>query len=111
VAPADTTPQCKAASNSGGLDIGEELNNSGGPNFVPTPCTSIWLTLTEVHYITYAKACLENSSGTDTRCGGWVYLNDNGAWNRLLTGVEPGDRWQLYLKAQGPGYVGFNFSG
>jgi serine/threonine protein kinase len=110
-APADTTPQCKAASNSGGLDIGEELNNSGGPNFVPTPCTSIWMTLTEVHYITYAKACLENSGGTDIRCGGWVYLNDNGAWNRLLTGVEPGDRWQLYLKAQGPGYVGFNFSG
>jgi serine/threonine protein kinase len=110
-APADTTPQCKAASNSGGLDIGAELNNSGGPNFVPEPCTAIWLTLTEVHYITYAKACLENSSGTDTRCGGWVYLNDNGAWNRLLTGVEPGDRWQLYLKAQGPGHVGFNFSG
>ncbi len=108
---ADTTPQCKAASNGGGLDIGEELNNSGGPNFVPQPCTSIWLTLTEVHYITYAKACLETSSGADTRCGGCVYLNDGGAWNRLLTGVEPGDRWQLYLKAQGPGHVGFKFSG
>jgi serine/threonine protein kinase len=110
-APADTTAQCKAASNAGGLDIGSELNNSGGPNFVPQPCTAIWLTLTEVHYITYAKACLEDGNGTDVRCGGWVYLNDNGAWNRLLTDVEPGDRWQLYLKAQGEGHVGFDFSG
>jgi hypothetical protein len=107
----DTTAQCQASSNSGGLDIGPELNNSGGPNHVPDPCSAIWLTLTEVHYITYAKACLEDGSGTDTRCGGWIYLEDGGAWNKLLDGVSPGDRWQLYLKAQGEGHVSFDFSG
>jgi len=108
---ADLTKQCQTASRSGGLDIGSNLNNSGGPNYVPDLCTSIWLTLTEVHYITYARACLENSSGTDTRCGAWIYLKDNGAWNRLLGGVSPGSRWQLYLRAEGPGYVAFRFSG
>jgi hypothetical protein len=35
-------------------------------------------------------------------CGGGVYLNDGGAGNRLLTGVKPGDRWQLYLKPRAP---------
>jgi hypothetical protein len=78
---------------------------------VPSPCSAIWLQLTEVYYITYAKACLEQSDGTDTRCGGWVYLNDGGGWNKLLDGVSPGARWQLYLKAQGQGHVGFGFSG
>ena len=105
------TSACQAASNTGGLYIGPALNNSGGPNYVPGGCTSIWMTLTEVHYITYAKACLENSSGANTFCGPWVYLEDNGAWNRLLPHVLPGYRWQLYLKAEGPGYVGFRFSG
>lgn len=105
------TTVCQAASNSGGLYIGAERNNSGGPNYVPSVCTSIWMKLTEVHYITYAKACLENSTGANTRCGPWVYLEDGGAWNRLLPGVSGGNRWQLYLWAQGPGYVGFEFSG
>jgi serine/threonine protein kinase, bacterial len=109
--PADTTQQCQNASNPGGLDIGVGLSNSGGPNHVPQPCSAIWLVLTEVHYITYAKACLEDANGTDTRCGEWIYLLDNGAWNRLLNGVKPGDRWQLYLRAEGPGHVGFRFSG
>jgi serine/threonine-protein kinase len=107
----NTTPQCQAASHTGGLDIGPALNNSGGPNFVPNPCTAIWLRLTEVYYITYAKACIEDGNGNDIRCGGWVFLEDKGAWNRLLDGVSPGDRWQLYLKAQGQGHVAFLFSG
>jgi len=67
--------------------------------------------LTQVEYITYARACLEDSAGTDTRCGSWVYLKDNGAWNKLLDRVSPGSRWQLYLKAEGQGFVGFQFSG
>ncbi len=112
--PASAAPgdaRCQAASNSGGLDIGRGLRNSGAPNFVPDGCTSIWMQLTEVHYITYAKACLETSSGRNYRCGPWVYLEDNYAWNRLLPHVKAGNQWQLYLKAEGPGYVGFEFSG
>lgn len=110
-APQDDAEACQAASNAGSLDIGPALNNSGGPNTVPPPCTSIWLTLTEVRYITYARACLEDAEGVDIRCGDRVYLRDGGAWNLLLDGVAPGDRWQLYLEAQGEGRVGFNFSG
>ena len=110
-APASTVVRCQAASNSGGLNIDSTLSNSGGPNVVPAPCTSIYLTLTQVEYITYGRACLEDVKGTDLRCGSWVFLEDNGAWNRLLDGVSAGDRWQLYLRAQGPGYVGFEFSG
>jgi len=109
--PADTTAACRAASHQGGLDIGPGLDNSGGPNYVPSPCRAIWLQLTEVYYITHAKACLESGDGTDTRCGSWVYLEDGGAWNKLLDGVAPGARWQLYLKAEGQGHVGFAFSG
>jgi serine/threonine-protein kinase len=109
--PGSSTGQCQAASQRGGLDIGPDLNNSGGPNRVPAPCTAIWLRLTEVSSITYAKACLEDADGTDLRCGTWVYLLDGGAWNRLLDDVSPGARWQLYLKAEGPGRVGFDFSG
>ncbi|GAB7039792.1 hypothetical protein JCM9533A_36420 [Catenuloplanes niger JCM 9533] len=50
-APQDETEACQAASNAGTLDIGPALNSSGGPNTVPPRCTSIWLTLTEVRYI------------------------------------------------------------
>jgi len=108
---ADTTKQCQAASSPGKLEIGAGLENKGGPNWVPAPCDSIWLTLTEVHYVTRAQACLESADGSATiRCGSWVFLNDNGAWNRLLDGVSPGDRWTLELKAEGPGDVAFLFS-
>lgn len=78
---------------------------------MPQPCADIWLRLTEVHYITYARACLEDGAGTDVRCGEWIYLEDNGRWNRLLGDVSGGDRRQLYLKAEGPGHVAFVFSG
>ncbi|MCW2139801.1 hypothetical protein BXY51_004365 [Actinoplanes cyaneus] len=103
--------RCKAASHGGRLYIGKSHQNSGAPNYVPSGCTSIWMQLTEVHYITHAKACLETSSGRNYRCGPWVYLEDNYAWNRLLPQVRPGDQWQLYLHAQGPGWVRFAFSG
>jgi serine/threonine protein kinase len=105
------TEQCKNASNPGSLEIGDGGQNSGGPNWVPEPCTSIYLKLTEVHYITYARACPEQPDGTPVSCGDWIFLHDGGAWNRLLTGVHPGDRWKLDLKAEGPGRVRFMFSG
>jgi hypothetical protein len=106
----DSSESCRAASTPGGIDIGPELNNAGGPNFVPTSCTSLWLTLTEVHYVTYARACLEDMNGSTVRCGSWILLEDGGAWNLLLGGVSPGDRWRLELKADGPGHVSFDFS-
>ncbi|GAA2706803.1 hypothetical protein Apa02nite_032550 [Actinoplanes palleronii] len=103
--------ECQSNSNTGGLYLGASRSNSGAPNFVPDGCTSIWMKLTEVEYITYAKACLEYSSGRNYRCGPWVYLEDGGAWNRLLPHVSSGDQWQLYMKAEGREYVGFDFSG
>ncbi|MEV6492430.1 hypothetical protein AB0M20_27985, partial [Actinoplanes sp. NPDC051633] len=67
--------------------------------------------LTEVHFVTRAQACLESADGSSTiRCGPSVFLQDNGAWNRLLDGVSPGDRWTLELKAEGPGDIAFLFS-
>jgi serine/threonine protein kinase len=107
----DTTAQCQAASHPGELDFSTAETIEGGPNTVPSPCTAIWLQLTEVHYITYAQACLVNSGGAQIRCGNSIFLEDNLAWNELLTGVQPGDRWNLYLTVQGPGNVRFEFSG
>jgi hypothetical protein len=107
----DTTAQCQAASHAGELEAGPTFENAGGPNTVPDPCTAIWLRLTDVYYITYAKACLENSHNVETQCGDWIYLEDGGAWNELLDGVTPGQHWVLHLKAEGQEHVGFVFSG
>lgn len=61
---------------------------------------SSWLTLAQAHPVTYAKACPLGASGTDARCGSWIPVADGGAWNELIAGVAPGERWQLYLKAE-----------
>lgn len=102
--------KCLDASTSGGLTIPENGTNSGGPNFVPRTCTAIYLQLTDVSRITYARACLETPAGSTTSCGSWVFLEDMGAWNTLRTGVSPGTRWRLDMKADGTESVSFLFS-
>lgn len=104
-----TKQDCLNASDSGGLDIPEGVQNSGGPNHVPSECTAIYLQLTDVSYITYARACPE-IPGTKTSCGPWVFLEDHDVWNVLISGVDPGTQWRLDMKAEGPETVRFRFS-
>jgi hypothetical protein len=51
----------------GSFDIPVSQSVACDPNFVRDPCTSIWLKLTDVQCITYAKACLEDASGAGAR--------------------------------------------
>jgi hypothetical protein len=106
--PATSKQHCLDASKAGSLVLNPE--NAGGPNFVPDGCNAIYLRLTAVEYITYAKVCMETPSGATQRCGTWVFLEDAGAWNHLISGVAPGDRYVLHMKADGPETVEFLFS-
>ena len=93
-----TTSDCEKASTTGQLTIFVAGgSNAGGPNYVPTQCSAIYLQLTAIEYITHARACAETDSGTTLYCGSWVYLKDRGAWNRLLDNVHPGERWKLQM--------------
>lgn len=103
---------CFATAISGGLVLGSNRQHiAGGPNFTSSACNAIHIKLTSALYRTYARSCLETSSGsTITTCSGWILLSYPNTWDTLSTAVPGGSRWQIQMYSEGPERVAFYYT-
>jgi hypothetical protein len=91
---------CFSAAGPGSLVLNTQ--NAGGPMFTSTACRSIHLKLTGATYVTYARSCLQNASGSAvTSCSGWVRLSYPDTWDTLSQDVPDGTRWRLDMYSDG----------
>lgn len=102
---------CYGTAIDGGFTLGAgQARVAGGPNYTSAACSGIHLKLYSATYVTFARACLETSSESITRCGGWVRLSYPDTWDTLLTSVPAGSRWQLQMYGDAAQSVRFRYT-
>jgi hypothetical protein len=111
-ASATTVPSaengCYATAVHGGLILGYNQENDGGPNFTSGVCNDINIKLTSADHPTFAQACLQTSSGLNCPAQ-WTQL-PLGSWTVLRSSVLGKTKWVLKMKATGPEDARFDYT-